>query len=633
MRRLAVIPGLLFGLLFAGGGYFIFAETGLPMWQNWQRMQDWRPQNAQLLSLVAAENDTRASYRYDYAGTSYQGSRVGVSDFKDNIGDYHAELQAWLREIRRKGTPLPIWVNPVNPAEAAIDRDMRWGLFALVCGFCSVFMLIGAGVVFASLRAGKSASESRRPSLLAMRRTWQAAQRDGSTDQGFIEFAQTHYAQADFPAAESKPPALASNWRSRKGWEGPQIHSSASKGLWFFWGFALIWNAGSSPLLFVLPDELGQNNYLALIGLLFPVIGLGMLYKAIIMTLEYHHFGKLPLTLDPWPGSIGGHVGGRLLVKKLDYRRALEARSLLVKLECVYSYLSGSGKNRSRRESIKWAEQGQPEITPAPQGVNLGFRFDVPEGLPPADVEQTGAYHFWRLGISAEVPGIDLDRSYNIPVFATAETSDHVAHDISARVAAERRQESEAAKLAISRGQFDIEGLARALRFKNEGNRILLHFPMFRNKLLTLIATVFAGGFGFACYSMADMAGAGGLFAIFIAVFMIPFLLVALVAAIAALYLPFNNLRVTIAAGEVSVLRRWLFIPVFRRRLVPGDISHLEIKRSGSTGQGVDKITHFKIRAQDKNASSVTLAEDIDGEDVALHLRDYLAARIGVEAR
>jgi len=33
MRRLLVIPGLLFGLLFAAGGYFILAETALPMWQ------------------------------------------------------------------------------------------------------------------------------------------------------------------------------------------------------------------------------------------------------------------------------------------------------------------------------------------------------------------------------------------------------------------------------------------------------------------------------------------------------------------------------------------------------------------------------------------------------------------------
>ena len=80
-------------------------------------------------------------------------------------------------------------------------------------------------------------------------------------------------------------------------------------------------------------------------------------------------------------------------------------------------------------------------------------------------------------------------------------------------------------------------------------------------------------------------------------------------------------------------MRRWLFIPVYRRVLKRGDIAHLTIKRSGSTGQGVDKIEHFKIRAEDIRGREVTLAEDIDGEDVATHFRDYLAQRIGVAVK
>ena len=156
---------------------------------------------------------------------------------------------------------------------------------------------------------------------------------------------------------------------------------------------------------------------------------------------------------------------------------------------------------------------------------------------------------------------------------------------------------------------------------------------MFRNKFLTLFAAIFAGGFGFATYSMADMASGGGLFGIFITIFGIPFFLVALVAAMATVYLPFNNLVVDIEPGEITVLRRLLFIPIFRRQLRRDDISHLSINRSGSTGQGVDKIEHFKIRAEDKQGNQVTIAEDIDGEDVAVHLRDYLAQRIVVAVK
>jgi hypothetical protein len=123
------------------------------------------------------------------------------------------------------------------------------------------------------------------------------------------------------------------------------------------------------------------------------------------------------------------------------------------------------------------------------------------------------------------------------------------------------------------------------------------------------------------------------MFGIFITIFGIPFFLVALVATIATVYLPFNNLVVDITPGEVSVLRRLLFIPVYHRHLQRAEISHLSIKRSGSTGQGVDKVEHFKIRAQDKQGSNITLAEDIDGEEVATHLRDYLAQRMVVAVK
>jgi len=633
MRRLLIIPGLLFGLSFAGGGFFMLSETAWPMWQNWQQAQDWLPTSARLLSMSAANNDTQARYDYDFAGGSYQSNEVGISEFKDNIGSYQQDMQAYLREVQRNGGILPIWVNPANPSEAVIDRDMRWGLFALAGGFCSIFVLIGLGVIYASLRSSSGDVSRRRPSLWQMRAAWQQAQKDTAVKQGFVEFCQQHYACLEAPEEAQPKSVTASEWQSHKGWESARISSDAGKGVWFFWIFAILWNAISAPTIFILPEELQSNNYAALIAVLFPAIGMFLLYKAICRTLEYRHFGKVTYQMDPFPGGIGGHVGGHIQVRNLDCRRASEAKILLVKVECVYSYMSGSGDNRSRRESIKWAQQGQPKIDNALEGVSLAFRFDIPEGLPPADVEQSGSYHFWRLGVNAEIPGIDLDRSYNIPVFATGATAHNVSHDVSAQVAALRKRESDAAKLHIASGQFDIEGLSRAMEFSKEGNRIRLKFSMFRSKFLTLFAAIFAAGFGFASYSMADMASAGGLFGIFITLFAIPFFLVALVATIATAYLAFNNLVVEIAPGEISILRRLLFIPIYRRHLRRDEISHLCIKRSGSTGQGVSKIEHFKIQAQDKQGKDITLAEDIDGEDVATHFRDYLAQRMVVATK
>ncbi len=463
-----------------------------------------------------------------------------------------------------------------------------------------------------------------------LRRRWQAARADGSTDLGFVEFCQQRYGDTEAPAAAAAPPP---DWQSRKGWESAVIRSNVGKGVLFFWIFAVFWNAISFPVASVVPRELAQENYIVLIALLFPVAGLVLIYQALRRSLEWRRFGRVLLTMDPFPGAIGGHVGGQIQVRNLDYRRASEAETLTMTLECVYSYVSGSGKNRSRRESVKWAERGRPRVDKAIEGVNLVFRFDVPEDLPQADVEQSGAYHFWRLGVKAEVPGIDLDRSYNIPVFATGETSRSASHDISAQAAAVRRQQADASGRAIASGQFDIDGLSHAVRVSREGSRIHLHYPMFRNRYLTLFAAIFAGGFSFASYQMLGMMSDGGFFGVLVAVFSIPFFLVALAASLATVYLPLNNLSVSIQPGEVTVLRRLLVFPIYRRNLKQADITHLGIKRTGSTGQGVDRVEHFKVHAVDARGGKVTVAESIDGEDVAGHFRDFLAQRIGVTTK
>ena len=220
-----------------------------------------------------------------------------------------------------------------------------------------------------------------------------------------------------------------------------------------------------------------------------------------------------------------------------------------------------------------------------------------------------------------------------IPVFRTGKSSSSVRHDISAQVLKERITESEAAKSAIAQGNFALPGLSRAMRFSDEGGEIRMVFPMFRNKVLTVIAAIFAGGFGFASYQMLGMAMKGGAFGLVTGLFSVPFVLVALIASLATIYMPLNNLRVRIRGSLVSVLRRLMFIPVYWRRISSSELSHLTIKRSGSTGEGANKVEHFRLRAFDRNGGSFTLAEDLDGEDVAGHFRDYLARRLNVETR
>ncbi len=630
IRLLRSLPGLVFGLLFAAGGLFILSETALPTWQNWQAMQDWQPTYAQLLSVSGEENKTRASYRYDYDGNSYQSNRVYVAELNDNIGSYHADLLKRLRSQLNAGEPIPVWVNPLIPRQAVIDRDMRWGLFALMSAFCSVFIFIGLLVSYISIRPEKNQPGFKRPSLLALRKEWKKSSQNPDFTDSFIEFSISRIAELNQQAI---PAVKNIDWQTRKGWASSTIASDAGKGALINWGFAIFWNAISTPVIFFLPEEWDKGNHLALIALIFPMVGAFLIYKAILASLEFRRFGKVLLTMDPYPGAIGGHVGGKIQISRLDHKLVSDqAANLTVRLECVYSYMSGSGDNRSRRENIKWAEQGQPRLQGLGQGVELRFRFDIPDHLPEADVEQTDAYHFWRMTLRADIEGINLNRKYNIPVFNTGARSRFIQHDVSAQVLKRREQASQVAKTSIAEGNFDIPGLSRAMRLNEQGDEIKLEFPMFRNKVLTVFAAVFAGAFGFASFMMIGSAFGSGGFGILTALFSIPFLLVGIVAGLATIYLALNSLSVRIQPGSVSVTRRLLFFPVYSRLLETSDISHLSTKRSGSTGQGVDKIQHFKLLAHNHSGKSITIAEDLDGEDVAAHFRDYIAQRLNLES-
>ncbi|MEP2606422.1 hypothetical protein, partial [Marinobacter sp.] len=104
------------------------------------------------------------------------------------------------------------------------------------------------------------------------------------------------------------------NWQSRKGWEAPRIRSDRKRTLLLTWVIALLWNAISTPLLWTLPKALDQNQWLVLMVVAFPAVGLGLLWKAIAMTREYRHYGTVELIMDPYPAAIGGQMGGTILV-------------------------------------------------------------------------------------------------------------------------------------------------------------------------------------------------------------------------------------------------------------------------------------------------------------------------------
>lgn len=378
---------VLFGLPFAGVGLGVLLLSVIPTLHDWSRMKSWELTDARLLhaALESHRGDDSTTYRvtarYEYylGGQLYQGDRVAINSGSDNIGDFQQQLGARLEQALAQGWSISVWVNPEQPAESVIDRNLRWGLLGVKMIFVLVFGGVGIGVMLLGLW--------RSPALIP-------------------------HAEAN-----TKP------WLAKPAWTSNKIYSNQKVSLWVGWIFAGIFNVISLPLAIILvPQELAKGNNMILIALIFPMASLWLLYWAIGITRDWRRFGNVYVVLDPFPGAIGGHVGASM---ELPVIVNVEQHFNVV-LNCIYQYQSGSGKNRETNEDLIWQAEGLAQINPLAAGTKISFRFDIPPGLPASEPDSS-EYHYWRLDIDNSVLG--FSRNFEIPVYATGEKSRHIAQD------------------------------------------------------------------------------------------------------------------------------------------------------------------------------------------------------------
>ncbi|NIS89200.1 MAG: hypothetical protein GTN98_03825, partial [Woeseiaceae bacterium] len=374
----------------------------------------------------------------------------------------------------------------------------------------------------------------------------------------------------------------------------PTIRSSSKASMYGIWAFAVFWNLVSAPLPFILYDEaVNKQNYIALVGLLFTAVGIGMLVWAIRLTLEWKRFGPTPVTLDPFPGSIGGHVGGTIELA-LPYDASNEFQLTLTNLK---SYISGSGKNRSRKETAKWQDMIVAHAESTGSGTRLTFRFDVPEGLKEADAaREDDTYYIWRLDLAGELEGTDINRSFDIPVYATATRSRQLS-----QIAVDRGREKQTARAE--------KAVKDRIRFITGMSGRSMYYPMFRHFWPKLAGFVVGGSFAaIGAYLVVEegqrlfgsiFGGIGG------------------IVALATIYGMFNSLEVTRDASGFTTVRRWLGIPVRRRHMGRHEFHHFE-KNSRYQQQGGGKhVLFYNVYAVDGAGKKLVVGEGFKGNSQA----------------
>lgn len=541
----------LFGLpFFLGGAGFLFLSVLPTLYEGWQ-MQSWQSAQANLIDarLDASHSDNSTSYQviaryqYEVLAQRFENDRVAISDGSDNVGDFQELLGQKLQQLHRNKQSVTIWYNPSNPAESIINRDIRWGLLGFKMILVIIFGGAGLGFIIVALK-GKQVYET--------------------------------------VSDKTKP------WLSRPEWNDGIIKSSAKLGMVVFWGVAIIWNLISFPVAFIsLPKMLEKQEYMGLFVLLFPLIGLGLFYSAIKNTLEWRRFGRTPLVMDPFPGSIGGDIGGSIKIN-MPYDADVAFK---ITLSCLRSYMSGSGKNRSRHEEIIWQDEGYARVKSMVDQIELQFRFGVEEGLP-ASEKHSSNYHLWRINVEAEMVGVDLDRSFEIPVYQTEQRSIHLNFDSTK----EHPHES---------GKVTAELLLPIILV---GNSKHIYYPMFRKPGRSIGLLIFGGifaGVGVFLWFEAKQEG-------FMLYFMSTiFTLVGGAIVAGGFYTALNSLRVTLNGQTITSIRRLLGIPISQHSVSYSDVQSIDVKKGMSSSSGKKHSIEYSVLAK-LPGKKITLAEHLD---------------------
>jgi FtsH-binding integral membrane protein len=536
----------LFASPFALVGVGMLVLAVIPNLYDWVRMQSWVPVDAQLISANLIRHHGNKSttyqvvawYRYDYMGETYLGRRVGISEKSDNIGDWHE--RTYMRLLNTH--PLQVWVNPNDPQEAIVDRDLRWAKLGFYMIFALVFGGVGIGLMWMALRKS--------------------------------------------PAIPDGVPL----WLGNPDWVDNQIRSNAKAGMWVIWAFTALWNLISSPILFIFPGELTKGNHAILIALLFPLVGLGAIAYAIKRTLEWRRFGVTPLQLDPFPGSIGGDVGGSIRINHSLPHDAIAK----VQLSCMYVYTRNSGNESETARNVEWQDQQEVRIEPDTNGSIIRFRLTTPDNLPDSEVKAM-PYYEWVLQVSCALPGVDLDRGFVIPVFKT---------NIS-------RQSTRLYKAAANLSS-NVSVPPSIMQVSHTGNGLRLHFPLFHARVpgiaLTAVGAVFIGFILLFTIGAARNQPPTFFYFVFGGIGSLAFL--------TGLYFLGNSLTVVANLMGIAVTRRILGLAL-NKRIPSANIRSIDVAKGVQTTQGIKSVAYYSVKAHTRDGKKITVAESLAGISAA----------------
>jgi hypothetical protein len=336
-------------------------------------------------------------------------------------------------------------------------------------------------------------------------------------------------------------------WLVRDDWAAGKIKSSAGAQ----WPILLLMGAafaaiGGAMSFTVIPKELARGNHAALLALIFPLIGMGLLIAAVRVWLARHRFGNCFFELAQVPASLGGSLDGSI---RTSAPLTLED-SLRLKLTCVCHTVSGSGNDESVRENVLWedekvlGQEGSLQST-SEGGSQIPVHFRLPADQSES-VPRGNPKIIWRLEAKSKTRWTNFAAKFEVPVFRVAGAAENVADDETdptapMQLSAEEIRRDEHSRIQVTDGP-DGRGF---------------YFPAARNLgtalMLTLFLIVWSGFLWLMTVKHAPI------------LFPIVFGLFEIFLIWGCFGVWFKSSRVTVNNSEVTLQNRWLVFGRTRR--------------------------------------------------------------------
>ena len=183
---------------------------------------------------------------------------------------------------------------------------------------------------------------------------------------------------------------------------------------------AVWWNVATLPLLAALPTYVREiDSHWAWLVLLFPMVGVLLIAAFFYQFLRGQKFGESEFELASVPGVVGGQLAGVVRIP----RRIYAPEGFRLRLVCVEWLIHHRQKRDTRVDHVVWQDE-RLVMDPIVEGNGTGVPvlFAIPFDLPETSRPETEREFEWRLEVWANLPGIDYDATFEVPVYKTAES-------------------------------------------------------------------------------------------------------------------------------------------------------------------------------------------------------------------